>query len=153
MVVLLAGSLLRAQGANDPFTGTWTMNIAKSTYPQGTCPKSMVITMEAVRGGVHYHSITVQANGASSIADYTAGYDGRETLVQGAAGFLLPVSLKRPAADTVIASYQRGMQVVATSRREVSRDGKSMTITTVLTGKDGHAVTSIGVYDRSADSR
>jgi hypothetical protein len=40
------------------------------------------------------------------------------------------------------------MQVIATSRRVVSKNGRVMTITTVSTDKDGKSVTNVGVYEK-----
>ncbi len=126
IAILLPASTLKAQSSvsSDPFIGSWAH-------------------------GVRYRSSTWYANGATSFSHYTAKYDEREVLVQGSNGFLLPVSLKRIATDTVVATYKRGMQPVATSRREVSADGQVMTITTTVIGKDGKIVTTIGVYDKS----
>jgi hypothetical protein len=110
----------------------------------------MVIEMQPVLDGVRYLSTTIYSNGAISRAQYTAKYDGKEALVQGSTGLLLPVSLKRLDANTVVAAYKRGFNVVATSRREVSRDGRTMTITTTSPDKDGKIVTTVGVYDKKS---
>jgi hypothetical protein len=62
---------------------------------------------------------------------------------------LLPVSLKQLDSNTVVASYTRALQAVATSRRVVSKDGRLMTITTTSRDRSGKSVTSIGVYEKS----
>jgi hypothetical protein len=136
-------------GVADPFAGTWTLNVQKSRYPGGACPKRMVIVMETAGEGVRYRSETTYAHGYSTRAEYTAAYSGKEALVMGSGGLLLPVSLKRLDAYTVVARYTRGLQVVATSRRVVSRDRRMMTITTTSPDKSGKRVTSIGVYEKS----
>ncbi len=133
----------------DPFAGTWTLNLRKSKYPPGAAPRRMVIHMETAGDGILYQSETIDANGRSSKAEYIAGYDGREAVVKGGVGLLLPVSLKRIDRNTVEASYLRGRQVVATSRRVVSKDGRTMTITTTSPDKDGKTVTNVGVYERT----
>jgi hypothetical protein len=138
-----------APGTNDPFAGSWTLDVARSHYAPGACPKRMVIEMEAVAGGVHYSSETILADGSRTRSEYTAGYDGKPVMVVGARGVLLPVSLERIAPDTVVASYSRGLQVVATSRRVVSTDGKVMTIRTLSRDRSGRTVTNVGVYERS----
>ena len=134
--------------AADPFAGTWVLNIGKSSYPPGTCPKSMVIQMDTLENGIRYLSTTVYANDAVSHAQYEAKYDGKEVLVQGSRGLLLPVSLKRLDSNTVLATYKRGFKVEATSRRVVSNETRTMTITTSFSDKDGKLVTTIGVYDK-----
>jgi hypothetical protein len=134
--------------ATDPFAGKWTLNVEKSKYPPGACPKGMVIEMETRGGGVHYSSEAILANGSSTRSEYTADYDGKPVIVVGTHGILLPVSLKRIAPNTVVASYTKGLQVVATSRRVVSNDGRVMTVTTVSRDRTGKTVTNIGVYER-----
>jgi hypothetical protein len=138
--------------ATDPFVGTWTLNVQKSKYLPGTLPKRMIIRMEAADDGIRYRSETIDAGGRTSTAEYVAGYDGKEAIVKGRLGLMLPVSLKRLDSNTVEASYMRGFQVVATSRRVVSKDGRVMTVTTTSKDKDGHSVTNIGIYDRTAET-
>ncbi len=71
-------------------------------------------------------------------------------MVMGTNGLLTPVALKRLTSNIVVAFYKRGFQVIATSRREVSGDGRTMTITTTSADRDGKVVTNIGVYERVA---
>jgi hypothetical protein len=135
--------------ATDPFVGQWTLNIQKSKYPPGTCPKRMVIEMEPTAYGIRYRSDTTLANGSSTYSEYIADYNGKQAIVMGAHGMLLPVSLKRTNANTVVASYTKSLQVVATSRRIVSQDGKLMTITTTSRDQSGKTVTNVGIYERT----
>jgi hypothetical protein len=146
VLVLIASVTVMA--STDPFLGKWILNPPQSKYPVGTCPKRMVIEMKSQGNCIHYHSETTYANGASARSEYTAAYDGKSALVTGNRGMLLPVFLKRPNAQTVIASYTNALQVVATSRRVVSRDGQHMTITTISKDQSGKDVTIVGVYDR-----
>ena len=134
---------------HDPFTGTWQMNPQKSRYPGATCPKRMVIVMACAANGVRYRSEAIYADGHASRSEYHASYDGKEAIVMGSGGLLLPVSLKRLDANTVVATYRRGGQTVATSRRVASRDGRKMTITTNSPDQSGKNVLSIGVYEKT----
>ena len=151
---LIAFTLLlsAALWATDPFVGKWTLNTQKSKYPPGTCPTRMDIEMEPAGHGVHYRSETTLANGRSTSSDYTADYNGKQAIVMGAHGMLLPVSLKRINSNTVVASYTKSLQVVATSRRVVSWDGRLMTITTTSQDPSGKAVTTVGVYERAGSA-
>jgi len=105
--------------------------------------------MEAAPGGIHYHSDTTGADNRVTQADYVADYSGKEATVRGVAGILAPVSLQRLDANTVVASYIHGGQVIATSRRSISKDGRIMTISTTSKDKDGNSVTNTGVYERA----
>jgi hypothetical protein len=149
--LVLPASATTPAGRNDPFAGTWNLNTQKSRYPPGACPKRMVIVMETAGEGIRYRSETTYANGNTARSEYTADFSGREAIVVGSAGLLLPVSLKRLDAYTVVAKYSRGLQVVATSRRVVSRDGRVMTITTTSLNPSGKNVTSTGVYERTEE--
>jgi hypothetical protein len=140
-------------GAADPFAGTWKLNVYKSRYAPGACPKGMVIEMEPAGEGIRYRSDTTYANGKGNHSEYTAGYSGREAIVTGTTGLMTPVSLKRVDFNVVEASYMRGFQAIATSRRVVSRDGRVMTITTTSKGADGKLVTNVGVYEKVPASR
>jgi hypothetical protein len=133
---------------NDPFIGTWSMNVSASKYAANQLPKAMRIVMELAPEGVHYRSETTHVNDRTTVAEYVADYDGKLAMVVGSAGVMAPITLKRIDANTVDASYVKGMQVVATSRRELSKDGRIMTITTVTYDDRRHATTNVGVYER-----
>jgi hypothetical protein len=137
-----------ATASTDPFVGTWKLNVQQSNYPAGTCPKRMVIEMISAGQGVRYHSVATYAGGKTIEALYTAEYNGKQVAVMGDHGLLLPVSLKRISPHAVIASYTRWLQVVATSRRVVSQDGRRMTIITTSKDKSKKNVTTLGVYDK-----
>jgi hypothetical protein len=148
--LLIATALLTtsATASTDPFVGKWKLDTQHSSYPAGTCPKEMVIEMEAAGQGVRYRSHSTYANGRTSRAEYTAEYNGKQAVVMGDHGLLLPVSLQRIDPRTVVASYTRGLQVFATSRRVISSDGRRMTITTKSRDQDRKNVTTVGVYER-----
>jgi len=145
-VILLFAAAIAS--ATDPFVGSWVLNPALSKYPSGTCPKRMVIEMESEGDGVHYRSDVTYANGVIAHSEYTADYNGKQSLVMGNRGMLLPVSLKRSSARVVLASYSKGLRVVATSLRVVSKDGRRMTITTTSKAITGADVITVGVYEK-----
>ena len=147
LFVLISTALIHA--SPDPFVGKWNLDVRSSIYPPGTCPKSMTIEMRQAGSGVWYQSATAYKNGAAMHAEYTARYDGKQAMVRTERGFLLPVSLARIDARTVEASYSRGFQVVATSRRVVSPDGKTMRITTISKDATGRNVKTVGIYKRT----
>jgi hypothetical protein len=151
--ILIAALLLTtaAAASTDPFVGKWILNVQRSKFPPGACPKSMVIEMETAEKGIRYHSETTYANGSATQANYRAQYNGQQSVVMGVHGMLLPVSLKRIDSHTVVASYSRLLQLVATSRRTVSVDGNTMTIRTVSRDQAGKRAITIGVYQRQHD--
>jgi len=151
VVILLLATAMAS--ATDPFVGRWVLNPRLSKYPSGTCPRRMVIEMESSGDGVHYRSDATYANGVTAHSEYTADYNGKQSLVIGNRGLLLPVSLKRSNARLVLASYTKGLQVVATSRRVVSNDGQRMTITTISKERTGAEVMTVGMYEKQRPRR
>jgi hypothetical protein len=147
-IFLLAVLVTNAGASPDPFAGKWELNVAESRYPAGACPESMTIKMEAVGDGVRYTSDAVFANGNTVHSEYTAEYNGKQAIAIGAHGMMLPVFLKRIDSSTVIASYTKGLVVVATSRRVISDDGRRMTITTISKDAAGENVTTIGIFEK-----
>jgi hypothetical protein len=137
-----------AAASTDPFLGKWTLDVKKSKYPAGTCPKSMLIEMDAAGDGIRYRSDATFSNGRTTHAQYTADYRGTPATVMGLRSLMLPVSLKRVDRRTVIATYLKGFEAVATSKRVVSTDGKHMTITTMSRDQSGKKATTIGFYTK-----
>ncbi len=147
-LLMIAMAVDFAMAADDPFLGKWQLDPGHSIYESGKPPQSMRITMEAGDQGIHYHSETTFSNGRHSVTEYTANYDGRLTTVQQDGGLSAPVSLKRIDANTVEATYERGFRTIATSKRVVSNDGNTMTITTVETPKEGKTNTNVSLFHR-----
>jgi hypothetical protein len=137
-----------ALAADDPFIGKWQLDRAHSKYESGDAPQSMTISMEATDQGVHYRSETTFSNGRHSTTEYTANYDEQLTTVQQDGGLSAPVSLKRIDARTVEAQYERGLKTLAISRREVSSDGQTMTVTTTATTKEGKTMVNVVVFHK-----
>jgi hypothetical protein len=138
----------RTIACDDPFVGKWVLDVERSEYPAGSRPKAMVIEMETVGHGVRYKSDAVYANGKTVHSEYTADYDGNQAIVIGTHGMMLPVLLKRIDSNTVVASYTKSLEIVATSRRVVSEDKRFMAVTTTSKDASGKTVTTIGVYRR-----
>ncbi len=137
-----------ATASTDPFLGKWKLNVQRSNYPTGSRPKQMIIEMVAKGQAIEYRSDTTYPNGRLAHATYIADYSGKQAIVMGTHGMMLPVSLKRVSPRVVVASYLRGFEVVATSRRVVSADGYRMTITTKSKDPSGKTTTSVGTYER-----
>ena len=118
-------------GATDPFDGQWKLDTARSRITSRDRPADMLITLRTVGECLDYSSESISSSGRISRTHYTASYDGTPALVTGTFALLIPVSLKRLDSNTVEASYVRGFQVIATSRRVISEQGNLMTVTTI----------------------
>lgn len=148
LLVLALCQVLTSGDAADPFIGKWVLDVSQSSYPPNTCPARMAIEMEPAGNGVRYRSEAVYKNGYVLRSAYTAEYGGNPVIVTGGKGLMLPVSLRRIDSHTVVATYARGLIVAATSRRVVSSDGSTMTITTSSRQPSGKTLETVGVYKK-----
>ena len=133
--------------ATDPASGTWELNLAKSKFSPGPPPKSQTRTYEVTGGDVKYSLKGIDAEGKPTLVQYSAKYDGKDYPVTGSQDFDT-ISLKRVDAATAQATLKKGGKAVQTTTRVVSKDGKTLTLTT--TGKDakGQAVNNVLVFDK-----
>ena len=128
---LVAAACLLPQGAlaqTNPRIGTWTLDVAKSTYQQGKAPSSETRTYLATEdGGVQLTASAVLPSGTKQPSGYRAKYDGKDHPFSGAAGDTIAMTGDGWASDSTI---KMGGKVTQTTHSVVSRDGKTMTLTT-----------------------
>jgi len=147
----LLGVLLYTHGvsaqATDPLIGTWELNVAKSKFSPGPAPKSQTRTYEASGAGVKYTSKGVDADGKPTLVQYTANFDGKDYPITGSADSDT-ISLKKVDTYTAEATQKKAGKVVITTKREVSKDGKTMTVTSKGTNAKGQAIENVLVFDK-----
>lgn len=137
-----------------PLTGTWKLNLAKSTFsPPDLSAPNLVVTYE-VRG----NSVTASLDGVDSghravHSEYTAAFDGKEHPVTGTidgkpVANQGAVAWKRIDDRTYEVVNKTGGQAISTRRIVIAADGK--TRTTTVTGRDaqGRTVHHVMVFDR-----
>ena len=147
VLAMLAVSVgLRAQ--QDPLMGTWKLNLAKSKFSPGPPPKSLIAKFEpSGNNGLELTYDEVDAQGNSTRGHYTANYDGKDYPYTGNPDADV-LSMKRIDASTTDAMWKKAGKATITSRRAVSKDGK--TLTTTQTGKNakGQTVNNVMVSDK-----
>ena len=126
--------------------GTWKLNVVKSKYKAGVPPQNQIRIYEPSGQGVKVTVKTTYANGRSTTVEYVADYDSVEYPVTGAPD-ADTIALKKVAPRTAEAVISHAGQVMATVRRVISEDGKTMTIAyqgTLL----GERTDYVAVYDK-----
>jgi hypothetical protein len=124
LLVLAAASVIVAQ--NNPFVGTWKLNVAKSKFDPGPAPQSSTRTWDA-SGMVMVNGIN--AAGKATSYGYTIKDDGKEYPTMGA----IPNTADKITAKMLDANsyeakfWKAGKQVEVTSFK-VSDGGKTLTI-------------------------
>jgi uncharacterized protein GlcG (DUF336 family) len=128
--------------AADPVVGAWTLNPAKSSFIPGPAPKAETRLYEAQGEGIKVTVKTVEADGHSTTVLISANYDGKDYPVTGASAYDA-IALKRISERIAEATLTHAGKVVATARREVSDDGRTLTIT-----YEGQQVKNKALYDK-----
>src|SRR5215475_1477484 len=135
-----------AMAADDPQTGTWKLNTEKSKY-SGPAPKANTLTITVDEKSYKVHAEGTDAAGKPTMADFTAGFDGKDVAAKG-----IPygdtVSVKRVDANTIEVTMKKGGNALVTVTSVISKDGKTRTST--FHGKDeaGKDVHNVAVYDK-----
>jgi len=146
-VVLGAGTGRVSTQAGDARSGTWKLNVAKSTYRPGPPPQRLTLHIVASPQGEQVTAEGVTAAGTPTMLQYTAHFDGKDYPLTGSQN-ADTISLKRIDAWTTERRDKKGEKVVLTSTRLVSEDGKTMTVTVQGTNAEGQAVDNVQIWEK-----
>ena len=137
IVLALAG--VSAAQIQPSWFGTWTLNLAKSSYSPGPPPfKRAMRRIEASASGITITDEMVRSRGGITHLEWTGRFDGQDYPVQGVE--LVLTNAYRRVDDRTYELIQKiDGEVVATSRLTMSPDGR--TITTVNSSKTASATT------------
>ena len=131
------------QSGEDPVLGTWHLAVDKSIYGSLPPPKSEQRIYRAHPAGVQATITSVDAAGATRTISYVSDYDSVEYPIVGSAVAdtitWLPIN-----PNTAEATVSHAGREIATVRRVVSGDGRTMTIT--VRRREGP--TEVRVYER-----
>jgi hypothetical protein len=139
VVLTLGGSVtLLGQGSSAPGLGTWILDVAKSTYSPGPAPKSQSVRYEAAPNGVKRTIDAVNAKGEKTHSEVIL-IEGKEVPAPNAPQ---PTTLTwRRIDDRTTEIVQRvNGKVTVTTRRVVSSDGRTATVTQTGTNAQGQKV-------------
>jgi hypothetical protein len=133
--------------AADVRVGTWKYDAAKSKFdPAAGALKSRTVKIEAVGEGIKVAIDGVGPDGKPQAYSYTVNYDGKDYPITGSP-VADAVTYKKVDDNTLEGTNKKAGQVVSTVTVAVSKDGKTMTVTTK--GKnDKGPFTNVVVYDR-----
>lgn len=147
----LAMAAAQASGAElslDPAIGTWALNVGKSRLDASTpAPKSSVRTYSATPDGLKVVIHTVTASGEPHDMSASFTYDGKQHPATGSEDYDT-VAVTRTGPNESKSDFIKGGKVVGHLTRSISKDGKTMTITTDMTTAKGTHVHDVGVFDR-----
>lgn len=147
VVAVASPALVAADTAADPVLGRWNLNLAKSKFSPGPAPKSQTRTYMQTPQGMALTWKIVSADGKESLIQTMFKLDGKDYPVQGSADFDSLVGTQVDAL-TVDSSQKRAGKIVATTRRTVAKDSKTLTLRSKGTSADGKTFSTVAVFDR-----
>ena len=145
--VFALGATTVASAADDPVIGTWTLNLDKSKFHDGTAPKSMTRVYSAGAAGTDMKVTGVNADGSAISQSVTLTYDGKDCAVTGGTVFDT-LSLTKVNGSTVKSVLKKDGKVVGHTTRSISAKGKVLTLSTALKTAKGGTTHDVAVYDR-----
>jgi hypothetical protein len=124
--------------------GTWTLNLARSTYHPGPPPfRRATHRIERSGDGIKITDDQVRSRGGVTHLEWTGRFDGIDYPVQGVE--LMLTNAYRRVDDRTYELIQKiDGEVVATARLQISADDR--TITTANSSRTGSATT---IFERS----
>jgi hypothetical protein len=139
---------LGLRAAEDPVIGTWKLNLEKSKFDPGPPPQGETLKLESYGdGGLKVTAEVTDAQGTMTVTEYSGNLDGKDVPVTGNAD-ADTASMKRINAYTTERTFKKAGKVTTTARRVVSKDGKTLTVTSKGTNAKGQRVNNVSVFDR-----
>jgi len=108
--------------------GKWKVNLAKSSYSPGPPPVSETYTFEAVPGGVISTRVWIGGDGRHLTDRTVLKFDGKWYSLTGHR-HADEICTREITDHVVVSTFKRKGQVVLTSTRVISDDGKIITMT------------------------
>lgn len=137
-----------AEMAADPAVGSWALNVNKSKLDASEpAPKSSVRTYSATADGLKVVIHTIKASGEAHDMSASFSYDGKPHPASGSEDYDT-VAVTRTGPNDSKSDFVKGGKVIGHLTRSISKDGKTMTITTDMTSAKGTHIHDVAVYDR-----
>ncbi len=145
-LVLLLPNPMIGQTTGNPLTGTWELDVARSTFaPAAQALKSQTRNYQVVgRQEKGFHK-GIDAQGNPNQIEFIATYDGKDYPYKGSPDYNV-VSLTLVDRFTTSFTQKRAGQVVLAGTRVVSKDGQMLTITAKGTDPKGELIDNVMVF-------
>ena len=130
----------------DPFSGTWKLNLSKSKLTPPV-PKSQTMRVEVDGSAIRITEEIISDTGERMNISVDARFDGKDYRIQGAP-FADSVSYQRIDRFTIKGVGKKDGRIIMHETVVVSADGKTMTGTYSGTDATGKQVAAVAVFDR-----
>jgi hypothetical protein len=147
LTALSVGIAVAAAAGAEPVLGSWQLNVSKSTFTAGPAVKSQTRTYSQSGQSIAVVLKSVGADGKESTTRTTYQFDGKDYPVTGNPDYD-SLTARQVDANTAEFVVKRGGKPVGTTDRAVSKDGKTLTAKTTLTGANGQKTENVLVFDK-----
>ena len=135
---------------SSPWVGTWTLDVAKSTFSPGPAPKSDVIVTTDAGGGKFHSDVTVvTADGKTLHTEATYALDGKDSAVTGGPEGQTVAVQEDAKTHTLTLTIKVKGKVTTTATSVMASDGKSFTSTGTGTTPDGKPTKNVSLFNKS----
>jgi hypothetical protein len=131
--------------ADDPFIGTWKLNVEKSKFKLGHPTKEMTVTFEPDGSDLKRTATGVDPDGEPIKQNGTVPWDAMDHKVD-APG--ITVAVKKINDHSVEVTVKHEGKIVSSGRTVVSKDGKTMTATEKGEDPKGRPFDNVTVFEK-----
>jgi hypothetical protein len=133
----------------NPFVGTWKLNVGKSKYSGEKPPQSATRTVVAQGDGLKVTNEGISADGNPTGYSYATNLDGKDSPISGTGpNGADTVAVTRVDTNTVTVIAKKAGKTLDTVRTVVSKDGKVTTITGRGMNAQGQPISFTAVYEK-----
>jgi hypothetical protein len=131
--------------ADNPFLGTWTLNVAKCQYTAGQPQKELTVVFEQDGQRIRRTAVGIEFDGAPIKEQDSRAWDGKYHAFDPP---IIMVAVTRIGDRTLDVKVKQDGKIIDRSTMTVSKDGKTMTAT--RNGKDetGRPFVGLDVFDK-----
>lgn len=134
--------------ADDPFTGTWVLNLSKSNIPPPfTAAKSQIVHLAINGSDFEIREEVVTDSDEKLTIRAKAKFDGKDYPITGTPA-VDTIAAERVDRNTIKDVWKKDGKVVMKETAVVSPDGNSITGTYSITDEAGKQVTAIAVFEK-----
>jgi hypothetical protein len=152
ILALAATGLLLAQ--KNSISGVWKLDAAKSKFNPGPGPKSATLTIDTSGAGVKTTYDEIEADDSHIGYDYATTEDnGKDYPLSGTARTALlggaeTVVVRHAGSSSLVVHFMKSGQIVATNNTVVSKDGKTLKISSQGADPKGQSLSSMTVWNK-----
>ncbi|MDT9598868.1 hypothetical protein [Sphingosinicella rhizophila] len=132
--------------ANDPFIGTWTLDVAKSTFTPGPAPKSKILVFEPTADGMVIKEWEETPSG--EMLYFTIPYSFGKPVPQTAIPAYDMLTVDRIDDRTNVGTIELRDRIIGHLLSTVSADGKTLILKSRIRLSDGSERSQMSVFSR-----